>query len=151
MHITVQKPSKKGDTKECKFVANDAMTVEELKVLIAVECEWRPSCPRTAIARLRLAHTARIAAGRVIPARGPRTPFMHRAATRGSSHVESTVQSPASRCRSLLAVKVPPNSQALKFANTKWKEGDSKSDKFVRLNKLLETVGEHALAAPYEC
>lgn len=76
MHITIQKPSKKGDTKECKIVANDAMTVEQLKEMIAVE------------------------------------------------------------------FKVPPNSQALKFANTKWKEGDSKGDKFVRLNKLLETVGE---------
>lgn len=52
MHITVQKPSKKGDTKECKFVANDAMTVEQLKDLIAVECEWRPSCQRTARPRL---------------------------------------------------------------------------------------------------
>lgn len=43
---------------------------------------------------------------------------------------------------------MPPNSQALKFANTKWKEGDSKGDKFVRLNKLLETVGESALPQP---
>lgn len=59
MHITIQKPSKKGDTKECKIVANDAMTVEQLKEMIAVECEWRPCCQRANCARASGRHSTR--------------------------------------------------------------------------------------------